>query len=95
MVPFSHRVRTIKMCPLNARGEGPIQATLLKNGGGEREKVGRDIRRADDCIDCGFVVHPGVWNRTIEQVLDVQVDLLSTKLFKRPCYAARSLTVSC
>ena len=28
MVPFARRVRTIRMCSLDARGEGPIQATL-------------------------------------------------------------------
>ena len=32
MVPFARRVRTIRMCSLDARGEGPIQATLLRNG---------------------------------------------------------------
>src|SRR5713226_3164986 len=36
MVPFARRVRTIRMCSLDARGEGPIQATLLKNGGRKR-----------------------------------------------------------
>jgi hypothetical protein len=30
MVPFARRVRMIRMCFLNARGLGPIQATLLK-----------------------------------------------------------------
>ena len=30
MVPFARRVRTIRMCSLDARGLGPIQATLLK-----------------------------------------------------------------
>ncbi len=29
MVPFARRMRTIKMCSLDARGLGPIQATLL------------------------------------------------------------------
>ena len=33
MVPFARRVRTIRMCSLDARGEGPIQATLLNNQG--------------------------------------------------------------
>ena len=36
MVPFARRVRTIRMCSLDARGEGPIQVTLLKNGGRKR-----------------------------------------------------------
>jgi len=31
MVPFARRVRTIRRCSLDARSEGPIQATLLKN----------------------------------------------------------------
>lgn len=36
MVP-ARRVRTIKMCSLDARGEGPIQATLKgANAGAER-----------------------------------------------------------
>ena len=30
MVPFARRVRTIRMCSLDARVLGPIQATLLK-----------------------------------------------------------------
>jgi hypothetical protein len=30
MVPFARRVRTIRMCSLDACGLGPIQATLLK-----------------------------------------------------------------
>ena len=30
MVPFARGVRTIRMCSLDARGLGPIQATLLK-----------------------------------------------------------------
>jgi hypothetical protein len=30
MVPFARRVRTIRMCSLDARGLGPTQATLLK-----------------------------------------------------------------
>jgi hypothetical protein len=30
MVPFARRVRTIRMCSLDARGLGPIQATHLK-----------------------------------------------------------------
>ncbi len=30
IVPFARRVRTIRMCSLDARGLGPIQATLLK-----------------------------------------------------------------
>ncbi len=30
MVPFARRVRTIRMCSLDARGEGPIQATLRR-----------------------------------------------------------------
>ena len=30
MVPFARRVRTIRLCSLDARGLGPIQATLLK-----------------------------------------------------------------
>jgi len=30
MVPFARRVRTIRMCSLDARGLGPIQATLWK-----------------------------------------------------------------
>ena len=29
-VPFARRVHTIRMCSLDARGLGPIQATLLK-----------------------------------------------------------------
>ncbi len=29
MVPFARRVRTIRMCALDARGLGPVQATLL------------------------------------------------------------------
>ena len=33
MVPFARRVRTIRMCSLDARGEGTIQATLLNNQG--------------------------------------------------------------
>jgi hypothetical protein len=36
--PFARRVRTIRMCSLDARGEGPIQATLLRNGGVWRER---------------------------------------------------------
>ncbi len=36
MVPFARRVRTIRMCSLDARGEGPIQAALLKIGGKKR-----------------------------------------------------------
>ena len=36
MVPFARRVRTIRMCSLDARGEEPIQATLPYNQG-ERE----------------------------------------------------------
>jgi len=32
MIPFARRVRTIRMCSLDARGEGPIQATLLEEG---------------------------------------------------------------
>jgi len=31
MVPFARRVRTIRMCSLDARGSGSIQATLLKS----------------------------------------------------------------
>jgi hypothetical protein len=30
MVPFARRVRTIRMCSLDARGEGPLQATLVR-----------------------------------------------------------------
>jgi hypothetical protein len=30
MVPFARRVRTIRMCSLDARGLRTIQATLLK-----------------------------------------------------------------
>lgn len=31
MVPFARRVRTIRMCSLDARGLGPIQATLFES----------------------------------------------------------------
>jgi hypothetical protein len=52
MVPFARRARTIRMCSLDARGLGPIQATLLKTsnkllrpclgqGASRRAKVGR------------------------------------------------------
>jgi hypothetical protein len=30
MLPLARRVRTIRMCSLDARGEGPIQATLRR-----------------------------------------------------------------
>jgi hypothetical protein len=119
-------VRTIRMCSLDARGEGPIQATLLRNEGAWRErdgkreqpggllarrtctmkqcsfdarsksqpgyalrgqKVSRDIRRADSGIDCGFAAYPvDGTGRKIEEVLEVQVDLPPTRMFRRPCY---------
>ena len=52
MIPFARRVRTIRMCSLDARGSGPIQATLLKasntllrpclgQGASRRTRVGR------------------------------------------------------
>jgi hypothetical protein len=31
VVPFARRVRTIRMCSLDARGLGPIQATLFES----------------------------------------------------------------
>jgi len=31
MVPFARRVRTIRICSLDARGLGPIQATLFES----------------------------------------------------------------
>jgi hypothetical protein len=31
MVPFARRVRTIRMCSLDARGLGPIQATIFES----------------------------------------------------------------
>ena len=31
MVPFARRVRTIRMCSLDARGVGPIQATIFES----------------------------------------------------------------
>ena len=37
MVPLARRTRTVKLCSFDARGKGPIQATLLYNQGGERE----------------------------------------------------------
>jgi hypothetical protein len=42
-VPFARRVRTIRMCSLDARGKGPFQATLLINGG---EKISEGKERS-------------------------------------------------
>ena len=86
MVPFARRVRTIRMCSLDARGEEQPGHSL------QGLKVDRSIRRVDSWIDYGFAAYPGGGTgRKIEQVLDVQVDLPSTRMFRRPCYDAGEL----
>ena len=57
MVPFARRVRTIRMCSLDARGEGPIQATLLRNGGSEEEDI-QDGRRRPVGLLCSRNARP-------------------------------------
>ena len=53
------------------------------------QKVSRDIRRADSGIDCGFAAYPvDGTGRKIEEMLEIQVDLPSTRMFRRPCYDA-------
>ena len=56
MVPFARRVRTIRMCSLDARGEGPIQATLLRNGGGGKDN--REERRQPVGLLCSRNARP-------------------------------------
>jgi hypothetical protein len=47
-------------------------------------------------VDCGFTAYPvGGTGRKIEQVSDVQVDLPSTRVFRRPCYDAWQLAADC
>jgi hypothetical protein len=47
MVSLARRVRTTRMCSLDARGKGPIQATLFKEyvEGGEKTEWVQEQRR--------------------------------------------------
>jgi len=66
MVPFARRVRTIRMCSLDARGLGPIQATLLKASNTLlRPCLGQGASLGEEAVsaDSGRVgeVDAGVW----------------------------------
>ena len=48
-LPFARRVRTVKMCSLDARGEGAIQATLAGKGKTSSERWGERAARCPSC----------------------------------------------
>jgi hypothetical protein len=54
VVPFARRVRTIRMCSLDARGEGPIQATPHE---GKRNKLGKMGRESIQRPSCSQNAH--------------------------------------
>jgi len=66
MVPFARRVRTIRMCSLDARGSGPIQATLLKARNtllrlclGQGAAQGKESVLADSGRECEITARVG------------------------------------
>lgn len=58
--------------------------------------TGRPVRRSQTIVVSGLfaplLLHKRQFLRRIEQVLDVQVDLRSVKMFRRPRYAVQQLT---
>jgi hypothetical protein len=62
MVPFARRVRTIRMCSLDARGLGPIKATIFESAS--------DIAAA---LLNGLFEHPGLYSPAIPGVTASEV----------------------